>query len=60
MAILTHAGIPILQSLKMLHKSAKGGMKNLLRDSMELIEQGESFSSIGSYYTIFLTRQPSL
>lgn len=56
MGILTRAGIPLLQSLKMLHKSAKGGMKNLLRDSMELIEQGESFSSIGNYYTIFFDK----
>ena len=56
MGILTHAGIPLLQALKMLHKSAKGGMKRLLEDTMELIEQGQSFSSIGLYYPIFFDK----
>lgn len=56
MGILTRAGIPLLQSLHMLHRSAKGGMKRLLRDSMNLIEQGESFSSIGLYYTSFFDK----
>ena len=54
--MLTGAGIPILKTLKMLHKSAKSNMKALLKNAIDLIEQGNDFSKIGLYYPSFFDK----
>jgi len=56
LAILTHAGIGILDALKMLQKSARGNIKYLISDSIILIEQGYDFSRIGLFYTKFFDK----
>lgn len=56
MAILTSAGVTFLDSLRMLRKSARGQMKNIIGDTVVLIEQGKDFSSIGKYYIKFFDR----
>ncbi len=53
LGILTTAGVPILKALKLLHRSQKGQSKKLIGSTIDLIEQGEDFSSIGRYYTSF-------
>lgn len=56
MGILTNSGISILKALKLMHKSVRGNMRYLLRDSIALIEQGNDFSKIGLYYVAFFDK----
>jgi type IV pilus assembly protein PilC len=56
MGILTGSGIPLLRSLEMLGKSSKGPMKSLLRDAIQLIEEGSDFSEIAKYYPSFFDK----
>ena len=56
MGILTNSGITILKALRLMHKSARGNMRYLLRDSIALIEQGNDFSKIGLYYVVFFDK----
>jgi type IV pilus assembly protein PilC len=56
MGILTGAGITILKALKMMYKSSRGNIKPMLRDAIDLIEQGNDFSKIGEYYTVFFDK----
>jgi len=56
MAILTRAGITLLGALQMLRRSAKGPLKRLIGDAIDLIEQGNDFSKIGKYYVTFFDR----
>ena len=59
MAILTKAGISLLDALKMLGRSAKGPIKKLISDTIEIIEQGSDFSTIGKYYIKFFDKTMS-
>jgi len=56
LAILTNAGVSILDALKMLQKSSRGNIKYLISDSITLIEQGHDFSRIGVFYTKFFDK----
>jgi type IV pilus assembly protein PilC len=56
MAILTKAGVTLLNSLHMLHRSSKGPIKRLIGDAIVLVEQGNDFSLIGKYYVKFFDR----
>ena len=56
MGILTNSGITLLKALKLMHKSVRGNMRYLLRDCIELIEQGNDFSKIGVYYISFFDK----
>lgn len=56
MAILTKAGVTLLSALQMLHRSAKGPLKRLIGDAIDLIEQGKDFSAIGHFYVKFFDR----
>lgn len=56
MAILTRAGVTLLASLKMLHRSSKGALRRLIGDTIMLIEQGNDFSKISRYYVKFFDK----
>lgn len=56
MAILSRAGVGLLDGLKMLHRSAKGPLKALIADTITLIEQGSDFSKISEYYVKFFDK----
>ena len=56
MAILTKAGVSLLDTLKLLKKSARGHLKQLVTDIVENIEQGNNFSTIGKYYVKFFDK----
>jgi type IV pilus assembly protein PilC len=56
MAILTHAGIGLLDALKMLQRSSRGPIKSLITDTIDLIEQGSDFSTVGKYYIKFFDK----
>lgn len=53
MSILTRAGITLLDALKMMKRSSRGTIKQMITDMIELIEQGSEFSKIGEYYVKF-------
>lgn len=53
MSILTRAGITLLASLKILYRSSRGSIKQMIADTIELIEQGSNFSEISLYYVKF-------
>ncbi len=59
MAILTRAGVGLLDALKMLHRSSKGPMKTMIGDTITLIEQGNDFSKISEYYVKFFDKTMS-
>ncbi|GEM_PF-3357429 len=56
MAVLTGAGITLIKALEMLHRQSKGNLKYLIGDTINLIEQGGRFSTIGQYYTVFFDK----
>ncbi|WP_321778166.1 type II secretion system F family protein [Sulfurimonas sp.] len=56
MSILTHAGITLLDALKMMRRSAKGPIKQMVCDMIQLIEQGNELSKISEYYVKFYDR----
>lgn len=59
MSILTRAGVTIVDALKMLHRSAKGAVKQMIGDMITLIEQGNELSKISEYYVKFYDKTMS-
>lgn len=59
LSILTRAGITLLDALKMMRRSAKGPIRQMINDMIQLIEQGNELSKICEYYVKFYDKTMS-